>query len=525
MSATTEKEHQTTPVEVGDTTDHAERMRTEQKGVKREREEVNLSPAGDEPKKAREEVAAAAGLATAAPGGGFAAPVANPWALPPGTSGFGSGAAASSFGSSAWSASSTSTSTPSPWSLTTPAAAQAAAAMPGPAGPVPAPSQVAAESTAAAGSEPATVQESGWLSSAWSVPAVSKSVFAAPTAGLGSSEGGGAAGAGWPVTSWSAAIAAAGSAEPLGASATAQGSAAAGAGRGNHDDEEEEDVEGEADAEAHNAALLAADGGGAAGSTGLLDGAAAKPLPTGEEQEVTILQLRGKLFVLEKESEKTGTGAGAGGESEGGHTGGAHGKGTGLGSTGLGTALGSKVNMPAPTSSTSSTAPLGRWRECGTGPLRLNVRLDMAQMAFPRSQLPKGAKSSGKGSEGGTAERQTSSGPVARFIMRQETGAGASHSASGRVLLNAPLHAGFLCSVHPQNNRAVQFTAPEVMAEAAEGSATTSSSGATRVVLRSYLLRLAGPDAALDLVEAVQEMKQNLGSLPAEEEGKQGKKV
>jgi len=256
------------------------------------------------------------------------------------------------------------------------------------------------------------------------------------------------AGAGW------------GSREEGGASSREGGEGEGGEGEGEGENEG-------ADEEAHNRALLSA---GAEGASGPAPPALplAGPALTGEEEDVTLLQLRGKLFVLAKGEEGRAAADSAAGSVTGGPR---------LGAGGLGDRV--SLASPAPAPPTAG-AGAGRWRECGTGPLRLSVRRDIAEARL-KAHLPRGHTRL-------PADAPSLHGPPVRLIMRQEMSTGSSHG--GRLLLNAPVHAGFALTAHPLHERAVQFSA------VGEGGGPAA-----------YLLRLATAAAAGELVAAVGEAR------------------
>lgn len=120
---------------------------------------------------------------------------------------------------------------------------------------------------------------------------------------------------------------------------------------------------------------------------------------------------------------------------------------------------------------TSSAAQGWRWRECGVGPLRLNVRLDAVPPGTQSVSLAVSATSSAGSAatlatlgpragayapppEGGaSASPPPLSGPAARLVIRQE------HHKGGpgkRLLVNAPLWPGVPIARHPADERALQ---------------------------------------------------------------------
>ena len=242
--------------------------------------------------------------------------------------------------------------------------------------------------------------------------------------------------------------------------------------------------------EEHNAALLADTAGGAA-RVAILTGSETGQR-TGEEDDVTLTQIRGKLFVAD-------TGAGS------------------------------------------------RWRECGVGPVRVNVRRDVARFlpaSYVRERvsnlLPGVAAAlerafSSSSSSSSSPPPPLLAGAAARLIIRQEHHTGGHGS---RLLLNAALADPCRPNMHPQQDRAIAFRAlaerparmngdggesggaasgaaggvgvetstsagGPVVEENATDTLTSVSSGSNTWAIHSFLLKVATPEKATELLDAL----------------------
>jgi hypothetical protein len=179
----------------------------------------------------------------------------------------------------------------------------------------------------------------------------------------------------------------------------------------------------------------------------------------GEEGELTILELRARLFTLTKERVKDS-------------------------------------NNSSSSSSSLSTSTTPSWKDCGIGILRINVRRDLVNL-LPERMKPKGLASSSH-----IDSTSAFSGPSARIVMRQE-----SHANSGsgtRLLLNAHLYKSFPVSLHASATDSITFSALPVPSEtisfpsgkedtlsssSSTTTTTTSSSSLSSIVPQPYLLR------------------------------------
>jgi hypothetical protein len=182
----------------------------------------------------------------------------------------------------------------------------------------------------------------------------------------------------------------------------------------------------------------------------------------GEEGELTILELRARLFTLTKERVKDS-------------------------------------NNSSSSSSLLSSSTSPSWKDCGIGILRINVRRDLVNL-LPKSMKPKGLASSSH-----IDSTSAFSGPSARIVMRQE-----SHANSGsgtRLLLNAHLYKSFPVSLHASATDSITFSALPVPSEtisfpsgkedtlssssssSSSTTTTTTSSSLSSIVPQPYLLR------------------------------------
>lgn len=295
---------------------------------------------------------------------------------------------------------------------------------------------------------------------------------------------------------------------------------------GDENGDDGSDAEAVASTEAHNAALLS-EGGRVGGATAPVILLSEAPR-TGEEDEVTILQLRAKLYVKEAATAAdggvaavagllTGTGAGAdAGDRAGARKGVA--PSAGFGSVGAG---GGASTTSATLDATGGAPPAGgavpavssvRWRECGVGPLRVNVRRDVARLlgaAFVRSAaaaLPPALATALERAAAAPAPAVPLTGVPARVIVRQEHHTGGHGS---RLLLNAAVGDAFEAALHPLQERTITmfaFTeAPAKMRNDAGGGDTgeggagvTDADGdgsAGQWAMRSYLVRVAKAEA------------------------------
>jgi hypothetical protein len=121
----------------------------------------------------------------------------------------------------------------------------------------------------------------------------------------------------------------------------------------------------------------------------------------------------------------------------------------------------------------------GKWRECGIGPIRLNVRTDIADKVNGKKCSPDL-----------TSPPVALAGPIARILMRQE------HKPGGRgnkVLINAALWTGMTVQLHASDVTAVQLNAyvseiPKVLLDdkkSTPAAATTTISGTRKDKERS----------------------------------------
>ena len=195
---------------------------------------------------------------------------------------------------------------------------------------------------------------------------------------------------------------------------------------------------------------------------------------TGEEGESTLLQLRARLFVLNRaplqqephDGAPNALGAGVIADSS---------------STLAGVSRAESAAAPAapqvevdvaPASSRAEAAGPARWRECGIGPLRLNV-----------------------------AEVDAVSGVTVRrirLIMRHERHPG-GHGT--RLLLNATLGRDAILVRHPLEERGVTLTVVNAVSQQLS-SASALSAAAPQI--NTYMLKLAKPELAATLVSTAE---------------------
>lgn len=220
----------------------------------------------------------------------------------------------------------------------------------------------------------------------------------------------------------------------------------------------------EAEAEAHNAALLAADAGSAPAVTFADADAVGK---TGEEEELTLIRVRGRLYVSEK-AEGAGEAASAEPATEGGSSGGAAEHGSGAAAAGGAT----------------------KWRECGLGPFKVNVRCDLAPLLSEKLQ----SLATANGPP--LPDDRIPSGPSARLVMRQETTSG---GASTRLVLNAAMWPQMHVQRHPLQDRSITFVT--LSQEAGERGDTVAPT------VKKYLLRLSKAEEAAQLLAIIEEAK------------------
>ena len=298
----------------------------------------------------------------------------------------------------------------------------------------------------------------------------------------------------------------------------------------------------EKDNEAHNAALLAS-----AAAEGKEEGKIPvlllplAPYSTGEEAEVSLIQVRAKLFLAER------------------------------------------VEGPA-----AAGAAAVRWKECGVGPLRCNIRKELAHLlpsaylqiatavdasgsttlgtALQRAAMAGGAGAgAGAGGGGGLVEGGGSSSeqasaasgaagggsgdaaaaaprtiPVARLIMRQE---GHQCGPGTRLIMNAIVGSECQAALHAQDTKTITLSAfsttprhrdPPAGSASAEAPSSTSSSAssasssssassgspsqlstaaplveppAAEWAIRSFCIKLSKPEEASAVLEAIKQQK------------------
>jgi hypothetical protein len=212
----------------------------------------------------------------------------------------------------------------------------------------------------------------------------------------------------------------------------------------------------------------------------------------GEEGEITILELRARLFTLGKET-----------------------------------------TLSSSASSSSSSAP-SSWRDCGIGIIRLNVRRDLVSL-LPSNLRPKSTTTVGEKREG-QGEQVLLSGPTARIVMRQE-----SHANSGsgtRLLLNAHIWKSFPVAPHVAAANSITLSAIPVPSSSIESTSqeqptatttsekeslsTSSSSSSSFDTPQPYLLRFqkqAQAESMLTAIYAAREL--DIAGVEKEKEIKQ----
>lgn len=230
---------------------------------------------------------------------------------------------------------------------------------------------------------------------------------------------------------------------------------------------EEEDAD-FVDESEHNSKLLAAEEVANPQEKG--DGTGASMKATGEEGESTFIQRRAKLFVLER-AKPTVPGAK---ETKG----------------------GAEVEPPKTkssgetASSATATAPPTVWRESGTGPFRLNVRLDLAsKLKLPTPKTTADAPSSQEGV-----------GPSARLIFRQESRIG---GIGMRIILNVAVDGSFSAKIHPDMEKAIMFSAPSTAGTLEKVPAEDDAN----LNIATYLVRFSSKNDAQAVLHAIEKVK------------------